>query len=61
MVEQDQLILLDEILQKGLEKLLEHAKKNNFLEPPFGRLPNPTPLITEEEFLSIARNAKLVR
>ena len=42
--------LLEEILQCGLEKLLNEAKKRDCLKPPYGKTPYPTPLITEEEF-----------
>ena len=50
--QKEKFLLLDKILQNGIEKLLEHMKKHNYHEPPFGRLPDPTPLITEDEFLS---------
>jgi hypothetical protein len=47
----DRLQVLNEILRKGIEELCQYAKKNDYLTPPYGRNPDPTPLITEEEFL----------
>lgn len=45
------LLLLNKILQDGITKLLFEAKTKNYLDPPYGRLPNPTPLITEDQFI----------
>ena len=44
--------LLDSIVAKGLEKLLAEAKMKNYLEAPFGRKEAPTPLLSEEDFLT---------
>ena len=46
------LILLEKIVRDGIQKLLAEAKEKGHEEYPYGRLPNPTPLITEEEFLA---------
>lgn len=43
---------LHTILKKGIEELCKHAKRNNFLEYPYGRNANPTPLLTEEDFIN---------
>ena len=43
--------LLDGILSRGLEKLLAEVKAKQFMQAPFGRKPEPTPLISEEDFL----------
>ena len=43
--------LLDEIVAKGLEKLLALAKTKNYMVMPFGRKEDPTPLLSEEDFL----------
>jgi hypothetical protein len=48
---EQKLALLDKILKDGLSKLLLEAKEKNFLEPPYGRMPYPTPLISEETFI----------
>ena len=48
---EQKLALLDKILKDGLSKLLVEAKEKNFLEPPYGRMPYPTPLISEEAFI----------
>jgi len=48
---EQKLALLDSILKEGLSKLLLEAKEKNFLEPPYGRMPYPTPLISEEAFI----------
>ena len=48
----EKLDLLQSIVQKGIAKLLEEAKTKEFLEPPYGRLPFPTPLISEDEFIA---------
>jgi len=42
---------LDVILTNGFNKLITYAKKRQYLNEPYGRKPNPTPLLTEEEFL----------
>jgi len=44
--------LLDGIVARGLEKLLAEAKTKNYLEAPFGRKQAPTPLLSEEAFLT---------
>jgi hypothetical protein len=48
----DKLQVLNEILKKGIQELCQHAKQNNYLEYPYGRNPDPTPLITEEQFIA---------
>ena len=48
---EQKLALLDKILKDGLSKLVLEAKEKNFLEPPYGRMPYPTPLISEETFI----------
>lgn len=47
----EKLSLLEEIVESGLSKLLDEAKSRGYSEPPFGRPANPTPLMTEEQFL----------
>jgi hypothetical protein len=47
----NKVVLLQKIVRDGIAKLLTEAKANSFLEPPYGRLPFPTPLITEDEFI----------
>ena len=42
---------LDEILNNGFNRLITYAKKKKYLKEPYGRKPNPTPLLTEEQFL----------
>jgi hypothetical protein len=49
---EDKMSFLDSILGKGIEKLLLEARSRGYLEPPYGRPPLPTPLITEEDFLT---------
>ena len=39
------------ILNSALENLITTAKKQKFIEPPYGRKPEPTPIMTENEFL----------
>lgn len=51
---QEEVSTLHEILKKGVEELCKHAKQSNFLEFPFGRKPDPTPLISEEFFINAA-------
>lgn len=47
----EKLVLLNKIVHDGIAKLLIEAKNKNYLEPPYGRLPFPTPLITEDDFI----------
>jgi hypothetical protein len=44
----EKLGLLESIIQQGIEKLLAEAASKKYLEAPFGRKPEPTPLISEE-------------
>ena len=44
-------VLLDGILERGIEKLLTEVKAKGYTEAPFGRMPEPTPLLSEEDFL----------
>jgi hypothetical protein len=48
----DRLQVLNDILRKGIQELCQYSKKNDYLTFPYGRNPDPTPLITEEEFLA---------
>eukprot|EP01031_Cornospumella_fuschlensis_P037487 gene37487-45524_t len=50
---QEEVHELHRILRKGIEELCNHAKEHNFLSYPYGRKPDPTPLITEEDFVGI--------
>ena len=54
MVESDgfdeKLGLLESIVMQGIEKLLAEAASRNILEAPFGRKPEPTPLVSEENW-----------
>ena len=43
--------LLEGILERGIEKLLEEVKAKKYLQEPYGRKPEPTPLMSEEQFL----------
>lgn len=43
--------LLDQLVSNGIEELCRFAKQHKFLEPPYGKRPDPTPLITEEDFV----------
>ena len=47
----DKLKLLDLMLEKGLVKLVAYATKMGYLEPPYGRDPEPTPYLSEELFI----------
>lgn len=47
----EKLELLEKILETGLQKLLNEARRTDILKFPYGRSSNPTPLITEEEFV----------
>lgn len=47
----EQLLLLDRIVADGLTRLLTEARDNKYLEEPYGRTVEPTPLISEEEFV----------
>jgi hypothetical protein len=40
---------LNETLRHSIERLLEEAKVNNALLPPYGRPPTPTPFVDEDE------------
>jgi len=42
--------LLEEILEQGIDKLLTLAEKKNYLKDPYGKAPEPSPLVTEEDF-----------
>ena len=44
-------LLLDGVLESGLKKLLEVVRNKNYTEAPYGRNVNPSPLMTEEQFL----------
>ncbi|KAJ1408540.1 hypothetical protein B484DRAFT_456312 [Ochromonadaceae sp. CCMP2298] len=46
----EKLELLETIIRTGVMKLLTETKENGYLDRPYGRLPFPTPLITENEF-----------
>ena len=48
---EDRLALLETILDKGIGKLLSEVRGKGFILEPFGREPDPTPLMSEEEFL----------
>ena len=43
--------LLDGILERGIEKLLQEVKLKNYTQAPYGRDPEPSPLLSEEAFL----------
>jgi hypothetical protein len=45
---------LEVILDKGIRRLLEEVRRRDVVRPPYGREPDPTPLLSEEAF---ARNA----
>ena len=45
--------VLKNILKNAIQELCEHAKKNKFLEFPYGKNPDPTPLITEKQFVDM--------
>ena len=47
---EEKLQLLKTIIEKGLEKLLSKAETDDILLPPFGRKPEPTPLISEDHW-----------
>ena len=47
----DKLALLESILEKGMGKLLAEVRGKGFAQEPFGRKPDPTPLMSEEDFL----------
>ena len=44
--------VMRDILKLGLEDLLTLARKDNMLTEPFGRTAQPTPIMTEDEFLT---------
>eukprot|EP01039_Chlorochromonas_danica_P002975 gene2975-3243_t len=50
---QEEVNELHRIIRKGIEELCKHARENNFLDFPYGRKADPTPLITEEDFLKV--------
>ena len=43
---EEKLAVLETIIQQGMEKLLKDAERNDILQPPYGRRPEPTPLIS---------------
>lgn len=45
--------LLEKLVRGGIEELCRFAKQHNYLVPPYGRKPDPTPLITENDFVNI--------
>lgn len=49
----EKLQVLNGIIKSGIKELCEFAKKNNYLQYPYGRNPDPTPLITEEQFVAV--------
>ena len=44
------LALLEGILEKGVGKLLDEARRKGYSREPYGRKPDPTPLMSEEDF-----------
>jgi hypothetical protein len=47
---EEKIELLETIIQQGIEKLLNEAETNNMLDAPYGRKPEPTPLISEQDW-----------
>jgi len=43
---------LEKLLQTGLSRLLGEIRRRVIVNPPYGRPPNPSPLMSEDEFLS---------
>jgi len=43
---------VQDVLRMGLERLMEEAKTRGFVDSPYGRLGEPTPIMNEEDFLS---------
>lgn len=44
---------LEDILERGLQKLLGEVRRRNITQPPYGRPPTPSPLLSEEAFVSL--------
>ena len=44
---------LEGILERGLQKLLGEVRRRKITQPPYGRPPAPSPLISEEAFVSL--------
>ena len=49
----EKMAVLNTLIQQALEKLCAHARDKNYLLPPYGRNIEPTPLITEEDFVNV--------
>lgn len=43
--------LLNLLIRNGIEELCNFAKQHQYLEAPYGKKPDPTPLISEEDFV----------
>lgn len=43
---------LEEVLERSVRKLLEEVRRRGIVKAPYGRNPHPSPLVTEEAFLS---------
>ena len=48
------LLGLEVILDKGIRRLLEEVRRRDVVKPPYGREPDPSPLLSEEAFASKA-------
>lgn len=48
--------MLEDILEKGIRKLLDEVRRQNITKAPYGRKPEPSPLISEEDFVKVEHN-----